>query len=334
MARSLPPYFQALAAYLGNKRQLAQLYFALLAEVLPRERWPQLRLLDPFCGSGAVALHAKALGFDVIAGDIALRSVIPARALVANSSVLLGEHDVLDLFTPDPDAGMIARSYSPRLFSGEQAALLDNALARARRRSEPVRSLLLQLLIKLALRSQPNSMLRAVDARAAATGDYDAIGPRRLGHYLKAAQLFSLAGLLGLAQDVNHGVFGGRGEARHGDARELLRTVTADIAYLDPPYPGTTSYAGAYRPLDALLGDTVPTGPRLELTELLDAAAAHPFVMLTYGGPWVTLEHLTATLTRFRPVLRALAIPYRHLGPIASEERNATNREFFVVAGR
>jgi hypothetical protein len=113
----------------------------------------------------------------------------------------------------------------------------------------------------------------------------------------------------------------------------VLRTVEADVVYLDPPYPTQTSYSSEYRPLDALLGDTVSPGPRPELTELLDAAAAHPLLLLSYGGPWVTLEHLTATVARFRPVLRALAIPHPHLAAMASEVRNATNREFFVIAG-
>ena len=60
---------------------------------MPRARWAQLQLLDPFCGGGAVALHAKALGFDVHACDIALRAVIPARALVANSKRKLTRSD-------------------------------------------------------------------------------------------------------------------------------------------------------------------------------------------------------------------------------------------------
>lgn len=262
MSRTLPLYFQALAAYLGNKRQLARLLFAVFAEVLPQDRWGDLRLLDPFSGSGAIALFAKAQGFQVTASDSALRGVIAARALVANSSVRLQEVDVLDLLVPDSEAGTLARSYSPRLFSSQQAMLLDNALSRARRRSEPVQSLLLQLLIKLTLRSQPNSLLRAVDARAAATGDYDSIGPHRIAHYLKADQLFSPAGLLRLAQDVNLGVFGGRGEALQGDARDVLRKVETDIVYLDPPYPSQTQYASEYRPLDELLGDAVSAGPR------------------------------------------------------------------------
>ena len=62
--------FRALAPYLGGKRRLAPVIFGLLQEVLPRSAWPTARLLDPFCGAGAVALYGKAQGFHVIAGDI------------------------------------------------------------------------------------------------------------------------------------------------------------------------------------------------------------------------------------------------------------------------
>ena len=62
-------------------------------------------------------------------------------------------------------------------------------------RSRPGASSLL-LIIKLVLRCQPMSMLRGTDARAAATGDYDRVSPRRLGHYLKAGELLTPRGRL------------------------------------------------------------------------------------------------------------------------------------------
>ena len=59
MLTQIPKFTNALPPYLGGKRLLCALIFALLAEVVPRARWAQLQLLDPFCGGGAVALHAK-----------------------------------------------------------------------------------------------------------------------------------------------------------------------------------------------------------------------------------------------------------------------------------
>ncbi len=81
-----PSFFQALPAYFGGKRRLCPLIFALLGDVLRREAWREATFVDPFCGGGAVALYAKAQGFDVTASDLAERGAVMARALIANSS--------------------------------------------------------------------------------------------------------------------------------------------------------------------------------------------------------------------------------------------------------
>ena len=128
---------------------------------------------------------------------------------------------------------------SPASSRAGQAAVLNGMLAVAAQVPEPRRSLVLLLAEKFALRAQPMSSLTASDARAAASGDYDAISPRRLGHYLRTRRWETPAGLWVLAQEINGGVFGGRGVAVQGDARALLAGSAADVAVLDAPYPGT-----------------------------------------------------------------------------------------------
>lgn len=330
-----PDLFLSLPAYFGGKRRLCPLMFGVLREVLPRGRWPDSTFLDPFCGGGAVALFAKAQGFGVIASDIAERAAIVARALIANSTCRLRFEDVLDLFRePDRAYPRVTARYSPAVFSAIQAAWLDGALARANRRSEPVRSLLFLLIIKVALRCQPMSMLRGTDARAAATGDYDRVSPRRLGHYLKARRLLTPEGVWAVGQEVNAGVFGGRGEARKDDALAVIASTEADVVYLDPPYPGTTSYVKEYSVLDALLGDEPSGSAPPTVDDLLDAARHVRLLLLSYGGPTVTLEKLVARVGHHRPVRRALAIPYPHLGSIATKEKNATDKEYLILASR
>jgi hypothetical protein len=145
-------FYEALPAYLGGKRRLAPLICSEVARMLPQERGTVRRLLDPFCGGGALALTAKYVGFEVIASDIAVRAVVMARALIANSQVRLSREDVLGLFQqPVGDYKRIAELHSPRVFAVEQAAWLDRALAQACTRAEPKRSLLQLLIIKLTL---------------------------------------------------------------------------------------------------------------------------------------------------------------------------------------
>jgi hypothetical protein len=267
-------FLRALPAYLGGKRRLAPLILARLANILPRSAWSHTSFLDPFSGGGAVSLCAKAQGFRVISSDVAERANIVSRALIANSGVRLSREDVLDLFREPPgEYPRIAASHSPKVFSSHQADWIDRALARARRRGDPIRSMLLLLIVKGVLRCQPMSMLRGTDARAAATGDFDRVSPRRLGHYMKARRLFTPERVWAIAEEVNAGVFGGIGEARSADAVTVIGETPADVVYLDLPYAGTSRYEREYQVLDDLLADHEPASASpLELDSLLNAA--------------------------------------------------------------
>ena len=73
--------FDALPPYLGGKRRLVPLILADLAAELPPAEWPGASFCDPMCGGGAVALAAKAQGFEVYASDRARRGAIVAAVL-------------------------------------------------------------------------------------------------------------------------------------------------------------------------------------------------------------------------------------------------------------
>ena len=70
------------------------------------------------------------------------------------------------------------------------------------------------------------------------------------------------------------------------------------MLYLDPPYAGTTSYDRAYAVIDGLLDDRPPERAPPTLDELLAAAEHVPLVVLSYGGPTLTLEELRAEVAR------------------------------------
>lgn len=329
-------FFRALLPYLGGKRELAPLIFALIAEALPRAKWNESTLLDPMCGGGAASLYGKAQGFQVVASDLAERAVLTARALVANSNVRLDRADVADLFRPPEESySRIASSYVPDVFTDAQADWLDRALAQARLRDEPVRSLLLLVVVKVALRVQPMSLLSGTDASAAASGDFDRVSPRRLGHYLRAGRSLTPEAVWRIACDVNRGVFGGSGAARQGEAGEIIANTEPDVLYLDPPYPGTSRYEREYAVLDELLQESTAASASPPTLDQLLAAADHiPLVVVSFGGPQVAEAELVALVEQHRPVLRSVVVPYRHLGSLATEEKNRVNREYIVVAGR
>ena len=225
----------------------------------------------------------------------------------------------------------------PSVFSRPHAQLIDRALANLRSFEEPLRSLATLLLIKWVLRIQPMSMLRGTDARAAFEGDLDEVSPRRLRHYLESRRLLSIGAWLRLADEVNTGVFPGRAEVHQEDAFAFLSGLRADVVYLDPPYPGTTSYEHEYAVLDVLLeGERRPVSAFSRsqdvLPSLLDACEHIPVWLISLNNAVLSRGELEALVRPHRRYVRSVAVPYRHLGSIASKEKNHDNQEFIVLA--
>lgn len=333
--------FNALPGYFGGKRDLGRLIFALLASHVPRSSWPSLTFVDAFLGAGSVSLLAKAYGFLVRCNDVAYRSALIGHALVVNSSVTLTDADVALLFRERGESypRVAEGRFSPSVFALEHARFLDRGLYWARSGAYPgaKRYLAELLLMRWALRCQPMSQLRGTDARAAAEGDFDQVSPRRLGHYIASRRLLQPHAVMTMARQINEAVFPGRGSVSQADAVDFLASAEGDIAYFDPPYPGTTSYEKEYAALDILLeGRELPPSRfsnQVEaLTELFRAAEHIPVWLISFGNAVLDLDGLLDLIRPHRPDAHAVRIPYRHLGSISSEAKNAKNQEFIVVA--
>ena len=83
--------FQSLPSYFGGKRKLVKYIFK------PIKKKDGV-FIDAFLGGGSVSLYAKAKGYKVIANDIAFRSLIIGKAIIANNSVKLVNEDLARLF--------------------------------------------------------------------------------------------------------------------------------------------------------------------------------------------------------------------------------------------
>ena len=119
---------------------------------------------------------------------------------------------------------------------------------------------------------------------------------------------------------------------------DALPTVQADVAYLDPPYPGVMSYEKEYRVIDEILeGERRPTSPftAKDGAEMLDALferAGHiPIWLLSLGNEVVTIGELEEKMARLGRETKAIEIKYQHLPAVATAEKKEKNREFLVV---
>lgn len=288
-------------------------------------------------GAGAVSLAAKAAGFEVQAGDIAERSAIVGRGIIANCHVRLSITRTLDLLEFDgskplaTDPAILDRLQPPRrrFFRGALQYLHSRAVTGIER------DLLQCLVMRLLVHSFPLSLPEASDAPHAAAGEYDRLSSPRLAHYLRNGAI-SPASVLRARADVNASVLAGRASFERVDAFDLLRT-DAEVAVLDPPYPGTQRYERAFQLLDDFLGgDALPDSafssavPPIE--GLLEACSHIPVVVLCAGNARIEEQEWMRLVGRHRTVVRSVSIPYRHYGAIATDRKNRDNREILILA--
>ena len=323
-------YWTALPPYLGGKRRLCPIIFREIDRVVPREHWIRLTLLDAFLGGGSVSLYAKALGMSVVSCDLATRAIVIGRALIENCTVRLTREDLarvlaipLDQTTPR------AMCRVPEVFTQNVGAALDRLLHAADRTKIVAKAALYRLLaIRVAMLAHPMSQVRKGTAHRASTGEWEAITPSCLGHYVNALRLDTIDRLWHLAQKTNAGVFEGKGRVIQGDILELLPTIQADIAYFDPPYSGVMSYEKEYKVIDELLGDsgretspfTARDGASM-IDRLLERAIHIPIWVLSFGNAVASLEELESKMARLGRVTKGIAIRYQHLPAIATEEK-------------
>ena len=228
---------------------------------------------------------------------------------------------------------------APSVFTREQARFIDRALRFASETPDRAKAALYKLMaIRVALLAHPMSQVRAGTIHRITTGEYESITESCLYHYVDGMRLTRPDRLWELAQAINAGVFQGEGRVLKRSVLEALPEIRADIAYLDPPYPGVMSYEREYKVVDTILeGKSRPTslftardGASM-IDQLLERAVHIPVWLLSLGNAVVTLDELEAKMISLKRTTRAIEIKYAHLPAVATEEKKATNREFLVV---
>jgi len=333
--------FRALPRYFGGKRKLCPVIFREIDQVFPRATWGKLTFVDAFLGGGAGSRYAKGHGFGrVVCNDLARRSAIVGQALIANDRTQLVKEDVLRLYREHPDnQHEIEQRYVPDLFSPEQARFFDNALAVAQTTVHPEKQALLQLvLMRLMMAIRPMSQFQPHEVRKAFGGDLDGVSPNRVASYVEGLRLTGLSSVWDNAEAVNDGVLPGKGEVHQSDAAEFVAEVRGEVCYLDPPYAGTLAYEKAYRALDEIFEETQRPSSRFSLAgavealdELLGLAWHFPLVVLSFGNEKTSGAQLGELMAKHGRQTKVVEFEYRHMPSMASEEKNARNRELLVL---
>ncbi len=87
---------------------------------------------------------------------------------------------------------------------------------------------------------------------------------------------------------------------------------------------------------DLLEGQTRPTSPFSRSTDLLpqlfEVCQHIPVWVVSFNNAVLDLDRLLELVRPYRPIIRAVRVPYRHLGSLASEAKNAQNEEYIILA--
>lgn len=298
-------------------------------------------LVDGFMGGGSVSLLGKALGYRVIANDVAPRSEATGLALIANSSVHLTFEDVAAALDAGP--GDRYRPSAKRLpFTDDvRDAVLSLAAYADTFESPAKRALMRTLAVKATVRVAMWGQLKAEGNRRIAERRYDRLTAGQ-ATWLKTATR-PRRQILNELRLLDRGVFsnGLRNEMHLGDVLAFLSSVQGDVAYLDPPYPGTVAYEDEYVGIDELL-----LGREIDvqksrfsardgwqfLGDVFDAAAHIPCWVLSLGNESVGIDELTELMRSRGREVAATSVKYAHLLSQSSAQKLEENEEYLLVA--
>lgn len=205
--------------YMGSKYQLLPYLERLFATVGGETA------IDAFSGSGVVSYLLKAQGFSVTSNDFLAFPGMISRATVANSSVKLTRADVDRICGPAADdRDFVQSKFDGLYFTAEDRAFLDSAWSHIDSLTGFKRDIAISALVLSAARRQPRGVFTFTDSTRYADGRRDLRMSLR-EHFRRAAA------------ECNATVFsnGRTSRTMTGDVFEL-KTTSADVVYLDPPY--------------------------------------------------------------------------------------------------
>lgn len=201
--------------YIGSKKTLKDWIFE---EINKRIKVENSKFCDLFAGSCEIAKEAKRQGAYVLANDLQCYSYILAK-------YYLEENNPIPKFNYAPIEGVITKLYSDKYFTRENCLICDGIIKAIKEQKLPI-SVLAGLLI-------------GMDKIANQAGYYDA--------YLKHWKESSLK-QVELVEEI---IPGKRGKSTNAKAEDLIKEISGDILYLDPPY-NTRQYSSKYHVLETI----------------------------------------------------------------------------------
>lgn len=225
--------------YIGSKYSLLDFIETTIAEVTGYKDGDNYVFGDLFAGTGIVGQAYKAKGCTVISNDIQYYSYVLNKHYIENIPEL--DNGLLDILNGlEPVEGFIYKNYCEGSGSGRNYFTNENG-----KKCDAVRIELERLRTTGEISDQLYfyylaSLVNSIDKYANTASVYGAF----LKHIKKSAQKEFQLELLPV-------ISGAVGKAYNEDINELVKRISGDVLYLDPPY-NTRQYCSNYHVLETI----------------------------------------------------------------------------------
>lgn len=220
--------------YIGNKTNLLDFIHTEIINVCGN--LSDVKFCDLFAGSGSVGRYFKQFCFEVTTNDLEMYSYVLCRNYVGNNTYLTEAYDIIaELNNLTPLEGRFYENFSPaggRMFFTEYNAKKIDAIRQHIERYQNYPDLYFFLLA---------SLIESADSISNTTGVY--------GAFLKSFNGKSQKNII-----LEPAIFkkGANGICYNKNANDLIKTISGDILYLDPPYNNRV-YGANYHILNYLV---------------------------------------------------------------------------------
>ena len=225
--------------YIGSKYSLLDFLINTISKITGYTNNSPFVFADLFAGTGVVGSEYKKMGCQVIANDIQYYSYVLNKHYIENNNDI--DFSWLEYFNNLPGIeGFIYRNYCAGSGSGRNYFTDSNGM-----RCDAIRCELEKLLTGKIINKETYffylaSLINSIDKYANTASVYGAF----LKHVKKSAQKdFKLEPL-----PIIRGI---KGKVYNQDINELIRTVSGDVLYLDPPY-NARQYCSNYHVLETI----------------------------------------------------------------------------------
>lgn len=220
--------------YIGNKQKLA----TWIKDSLPLDN--NYTVLDLFSGGTSVSFELKKNGYRVIANDVLFASFVLSKAIIENNKSSLEPYHLIEAMQQP-----ITEEFnwlSEKLYYKYETQELSQLVNYSYKLDSYEKYMFLALLRRAMIRKIPYSRMNITWNNIMKLRDedysYQKYGRRRAYHNLTFTEL-----MLGDLENYNQSIFdnGKDNIATQLDAIDAIKTFknTADVLYIDPPYPGT-----------------------------------------------------------------------------------------------